>query len=59
MDMSMIDLEPYQYSGAYIIGIRLVDPENPMMGQKCLKKLVSKTFDEEDPEEPKNGINKK
>lgn len=57
--MSMIDLEPYQYSGAYIIGIRLVDPENPMMGQKCLKKLVSKTFDEEDPEEPKNGINKK
>ncbi|KAG4072066.1 hypothetical protein HA402_015565 [Bradysia odoriphaga] len=31
MDMHTIDLEPYQYSGTNITGIRLVDPENPMM----------------------------
>lgn len=31
MDMHTIDLEPYQYSGANITGIRLFDPANPMM----------------------------
>lgn len=33
MDMHTIDLEPYQYSGTNITGIRLVDPENPLMEQ--------------------------
>lgn len=31
MDMHTIDLEPYQYSGTNITGIRLVDPDNPLM----------------------------
>ncbi|XP_037036366.1 glutamate receptor ionotropic, kainate 2-like [Bradysia coprophila] len=31
MDMHTIDLEPYQYSGTNITGIRLVDPSNPIM----------------------------
>lgn len=31
MDMHTIDLEPYQYSGVNITGIRLVNPENPLM----------------------------
>lgn len=30
-DMHTIDLEPYQYSGTNITGVRLVDPENPML----------------------------
>lgn len=29
--MHTIDLEPFQYGGTNITGIRLVDPENPMM----------------------------
>lgn len=30
-DMHTIDLEPYQYSGVNITGIRLVNPENPLV----------------------------
>jgi glutamate receptor, ionotropic, invertebrate len=29
MDMHTIDMEPYQYSGTNITGIRLIDPEDP------------------------------
>lgn len=32
-DMHTIDLEPFQYSGTNITGIRLVDPESPIMQQ--------------------------
>lgn len=31
LDMHTIDLEPYQYSGTNITGIRFVDPENPLL----------------------------
>lgn len=32
-DMHTIDLEPFQYSGTNITGIRMVDPENPHVVQ--------------------------
>lgn len=31
MDLHTIDMEPYQYSGTNITGIRLVNPENSLM----------------------------
>lgn len=31
--MHTIDLEPFQYSGTNITGIRLIDPESPIMEQ--------------------------
>lgn len=39
--MHTIDLEPFQYSGTNITGIRLVDPENPMLVE--LTKYISET----------------
>lgn len=32
-DMHTIDLEPYQYSGVNITGVRMVNPENPLVVQ--------------------------
>lgn len=43
MDMHTIDLEPYQYSDAYILGIRLVDPKNPMMS--CIKNALEPGYE--------------
>lgn len=31
LDMHTIDLEPFQYSGTNITGVRFVDPENPLL----------------------------
>lgn len=39
--MHTIDLEPFQYSGTNITGIRLVDPENPLLVE--LTKYIAKT----------------
>lgn len=39
--MHTIDLEPFQYSGTNITGIRLVDPENPLMVE--LSKYIAET----------------
>lgn len=41
VDMHTIDLEPFQYSGTNITGIRLVDPENPLLVE--LTKYISET----------------
>lgn len=32
-DLHTIDLEPYQYGGTNITGVRLVNPENPLVKQ--------------------------
>lgn len=39
--MHTIDLEPFQYSGTNITGIRLVDPENPLLVE--LTKYIAET----------------
>lgn len=58
--MHTIDLEPYQYSGTNITGIRLVDPENPMMEHitNCMAELEGDT-DEEESEEASEEIAEK
>jgi glutamate receptor, ionotropic, invertebrate len=33
LDMHTIDMEPFQYSGTNITGVRLIDPEDPMVIQ--------------------------
>lgn len=33
LDMHTIDLEPFQYSGTNITGVRLIDPDNPLLQQ--------------------------
>lgn len=42
MDMHTIDLEPYQYSGTNITGIRLVDPESPLVEE--LTKYIAEQY---------------
>lgn len=49
--MHTIDLEPYQYSGTSIRGIRLVDPANPMI--EHLTKFLAESeggYGEDEPE---------
>lgn len=36
-DLQTLDLEPYQYSGVNITGVRLIDPEDPVV-----KEIVKK-----------------
>lgn len=49
--MHTIDLEPYQYSGTNITGIRLVDPENPLMAHVTNFLAESKRESEEEESE--------
>lgn len=48
--MQTIDLEPYQYSGTNITGVRIVDPEGPMM--KLFTDFITQ---EENPKEAAEG----
>lgn len=56
MDMHTIDLEPYRYSGTNITGIRLVDPENPMMEHitNCMGEENAEEDEENNGEEPES-----
>lgn len=53
MDMHTIDLEPYQYSGTNITGVRLVDPENPLM--EHVTKYLEESKRDSTEEESENG----
>lgn len=48
IDMHTIDLEPYQYSGTNITGVRLVDPENPLMLK--VSQFINETMSEKEEE---------
>lgn len=48
LDMHTIDLEPYQYSGTNITGVRFVDPDNPML-QKVTQ-FINETMSDKDEE---------
>lgn len=50
MDLHNVDLEPYRYGGTNITGIRLVDPENPLL-ENWRKILVEPNGDYEESEE--------
>lgn len=51
--MHTIDLEPYQYSGTNITGVRLVDPNSPAMQQ--VMKMINETDIELDDEKLLEG----
>ncbi|XP_014479803.1 PREDICTED: glutamate receptor ionotropic, kainate 2-like isoform X2 [Dinoponera quadriceps] len=37
LDLQAVDLEPYQYSGVNFTGVRLIDPEDPIVNETMFK----------------------
>ncbi|KAG7201426.1 hypothetical protein KM043_004186 [Ampulex compressa] len=45
LDLQTLDLEPYQYSGVNFTGVRLLDPEDPLVNQTVTRHMADWQLD--------------